>query len=41
MNDFSKGECFRVATELKKRVEAGEALKIKRGTYAIATRKSG
>jgi hypothetical protein len=41
MKDFSKAECFRVANELKKRVEAGEARKIKRGTYAVAAPKDG
>lgn len=41
MKDFSKSECLRVATELRKRVEAGDARKIKRGTYAIVARKSG
>jgi hypothetical protein len=38
MKDFSKSECLRVANDLKKRVKAGEARKIKRGSYAIAGR---
>jgi hypothetical protein len=39
MKDFSKGECWRIAKELKKRVAAGEARKIKRGLYAVVDRK--
>ena len=33
MEDFSKGECLRISTLLKKRIEAGTAKKISRGIY--------
>jgi predicted RNA-binding protein YlxR (DUF448 family) len=33
MEDFSKGECLRVAALLEKRIEAGTARKLSRGVY--------
>jgi len=33
MEDFSKGECLRISTLLKKRIEAGTAKKLRRGVY--------
>jgi hypothetical protein len=33
MEDFSKGECLRISTLLKKRIEAGTAKKLSRGAY--------
>ena len=33
MEDFSKGECLRISTVLKKRIEAGTAKKLRRGVY--------
>jgi hypothetical protein len=33
MEDFSKGECLRISTLLKKRIEAGTAKKLSRGVY--------
>jgi hypothetical protein len=37
MEDFSKRECLRVAIALKKRVEQGKVIKLKRGLYQIET----
>ena len=34
MNDFSKGECLRIAALLKKQIKAGAAKKLSRGVYA-------
>lgn len=34
MNDFSKGECLRIAALLEKQIEAGTAKKLCRGVYA-------
>jgi hypothetical protein len=34
MDDFSKGECLRIATLLEKQVKAGTAKKLSRGVYA-------
>ncbi len=36
MDDFSKGECLRVSTLLKKQLEAGTAKKLSRGIYTAA-----
>jgi hypothetical protein len=33
MEDFSKGECLRVAGLLNKQIEAGSAKKLSRGVY--------
>lgn len=33
MEDFSKGECLRISTLLKKRIEIGTAKKLSRGVY--------
>jgi hypothetical protein len=35
MQDFSKGECWRVAKELSRRVQAGQVRKVSRGLYAV------
>jgi hypothetical protein len=34
MNDFSKGECARVAAVLERQIKAGTARKLSRGVYA-------
>jgi hypothetical protein len=36
MEDFSKGECLRISTLLKKQLEAGSARKLSRGIYTAA-----
>ena len=34
MDDFSKGECLRIAALLEKQIKAGTAQKLSRGVYA-------
>ena len=37
MEDFSEGECRRIAAVLEKRIEAGAAKKVSRGVYTAVS----
>jgi hypothetical protein len=35
MKDFSKGECWKLARELQKQIEAGRVRRLQRGLYQL------